>query len=163
MKKTYKRISTLIMVLVMAFSLSVVTYAAGVDAYVPEAEDTISTYDLPGPADGGPVVIHTNGYITCTVAHTYEFNISSFEDNRYLYLHILTEGPVRMTMYQNGVQVSSVVYANKAMDGEAQWLPIYHNRTTNNCWARGDYTVKVEILFNYKCTFGICSTTRPIH
>lgn len=148
----------------MAFYCSTVTFAAEADVHETKVESSSYANDfpnLPGPADGGPLVSHTNGYISGNVAHTYEFDIASFEDNRYFYLHIMTEGMVELTMYQNGVQVARV-FANKTLTSQPQWVPIYHQGTANNVWARGDYTVKVKILFNYKYTFGICSSTSPL-
>lgn len=157
MKRKYKRFLSLVLSLIMAFSFSVATYAAE------EGKSNTTSKMATSSVDSGVFENLTNGYYSGAMARTWEIPITSFQDNRYFYLGIGTKGPIKMTMYQNGVQVSSAVYANQPYDGKTQWLPIYHNRTTNNIWAAGDYTVKVEILFNYEYAFGVFSSEIPIN
>lgn len=155
--KNYKRFMSLIMALIMVFSSSTAVLAAetneNINIQIDEASakrnylETMSTND--------DLLNNLTGIYTGSSAKTLNIPITIPSGGGYLYLVILTKGPVRATMYSNGVKVSSTVYVQRS--DNVQWCPINFDRTTDNFWADGNYTVKVEILFNYEYSFCIAS------
>lgn len=154
MKKRCKRLISFIMALTIACSSQAVVLAAeNEEVSAVKTEETVANQTEAESRAAN--LINLTGYYKYESATTVNLPLTVTEPGGYLYFTVLTEGPVRMTMYSNGVQVATV-YAQKPLNkGEVQWIPINFDRTTNNCWAPGNFTIKVEVLFNYKCTFAV--------
>lgn len=155
--KKCKRLMSLILVLTMVFSLSTVAMAAEPDEsnniVTGESSATQSDLEVMPASD---LLINLTGIYAGSSATTINRSITIPSQGGYLYLAVMTEGPIRMTMYSNGVQVSTVYVQRTWNEGEVQWVPVNFDRTTNNFWGSGNFTIKVEVLFNYDYSFAVC-------
>ncbi len=153
MKKRCKRLISLIIAMTMMLSFSTVAFAAETEEPTVVVENTVNE----GNSEVMPasdMLINLTGYKNGSSATTLNMPIT-LNKNGYLYFTVMTKGPIRVTLYSNGVQVGSARADKTWTEDEVQWVPIYANRTTNNFWNAGNYTVKVEVLFNYDYTFGV--------
>lgn len=153
--KIYKRLLALIMTLSMAFSLSTVTFAAE-----PEENNVIEIEEL-STAQSNIETMSTNALLT-PLSATFKGNkrttitvpITVEGNGSYLYFAILTKGPVKGTLYSNGVAVSTTYISANIKD--VQWCQIKLDRSPQlSCWAPGEYKLIVEVMFNYEYTFAI--------
>lgn len=141
------------MAMVMMLSSSAVAFAAETENSTVTVENTVNEDGFEA-VPASDMLINLTGYRNGSSATTLNMPIT-LSKNGYLYFTVMTKGPIRVTLYSNGVQVGSARADKTWTEDEVQWVPIYANRTTNNFWNAGNYTVKVEVLFNYDYTFGV--------
>lgn len=154
----FKRLISFIVTLTMVFSLSTVAFAAEFkeNASIATNEVSMNRHNVAALSTNS-LITQLTGYYTGGSATTISIPITVTGNGSYLYISILTEGPVRASLYSNGVKVSTT-YIQQNKD-DVQWCQIKLDRHPDlSYWAAGNYTLKVEILFNYKYTFTICGT-----
>lgn len=147
MKKLKKRFVAMIMALTMVFSFSTVAFAAETEENnnMTIARTAEEQNDIEPMADLG---------FSGNKRTTYTIPITLGANDRYLYWSVSAYGPLRLTMYKDGVQVSRVYYTEKKNKGVC--LPIVKNgSTTDNRWEQGTYTIIVEVLFDSAHSFTI--------
>lgn len=154
--KKCKRLMSLIMAITMMFSIPTLVLAAeenqSNDVITEEISVTENDFGIMQASD---VLTNLTGYYSGSSATTINRTITIPSQGGYMYFAVATRGPIRMTMYSNGVQVSTVYVQKTLSEDEVQFVPVNFDRSTNNFWATGNYTIKVEVLFNYRYTFAV--------
>lgn len=156
MKKLKKRFVALIMALTMASSFSTVAFAAESEenSNMTVAEEQAKLYAIESTTDEDPLVNLTGShYGDKRTTATYTIQIPN--DRRYLYFGLMGSGSARVTIYKDGVQLSRLI-VSKGAPYQLQLEPIpVSGSLKDNYWEPGQYTAKIEILFDGRYQYAI--------
>lgn len=146
----------MIMALTMAVSFSTVAFAAETEenSNMTVAEEQADLYAIESTTDEDPLVNLTGShYGNKRTTATYTIQIPN--DRRYLYFGLMGPGSARVTMYKNGVQISRIAVSKGApYELQLKEIPV-QGSAKDNYWEPGEYTVKIEILFDNRYGYAI--------
>lgn len=157
-----KRFVALLMAITMAFSFSMVAFAAeneeNTDIVISEA---FAKQNDSGNMSAGAEVYNLSGYYLGTTRKTETFQITVPEGGAYLYFSFMGTGSANVTLYAEGVSVSRIFISKGGSDDYAiTKYPFYeYDSVRFHYWAGGVYTVTVNIPFDCKWGFFIAGTT----
>lgn len=156
--KKCKRLMSLIMALTMALSVSTYSFAAEKEENVNiEVNEVATGQNEVEPMAANNLITQITGYYTGDKRTTMTIPLTVTGNGSYLYFGILTEGPIVGKLYSNGVLVSRTLISANPKD--VQWCQIKLDRSPQySYWAAGNYTLEVEVMFNYKYSFAIFGT-----
>lgn len=148
MKKLHnKRFLSMAIAIIMSFSFSAVAFATepenstNIEALSTNDDDLIEAMTPLYQGQGRTTITIPFSIKKITVKH--------------IYLMVVRGSNLRITTYYGDTQLSKVYYSRKT-DG-VEWVPIYHDGTFDNYFGPGDYTMKVEVLFDERyavCVYG---------